>query len=78
MAHGPLRPLDGVARPQNWFVKALVLLFVCAIVVATLWLLNALPLVGGWVGIHWPWLRIPRVRPLIECCTVCTVTATSG
>jgi uncharacterized protein (TIGR02611 family) len=46
-------------KRQHWVVKALVLLFVTALVVATLWILNAFALVGKWVGIHWPWLTSP-------------------
>nr|WP_245556885.1 TIGR02611 family protein [Jongsikchunia kroppenstedtii] len=34
-------------------------LFTCAVVLATLWLLDALNLVAGWVGIHWEWLASP-------------------
>jgi uncharacterized protein (TIGR02611 family) len=33
--------------------------FTCAIVLVTLWLLDALNLVAGWVGIHWDWLASP-------------------
>jgi hypothetical protein len=37
-----------------------VLLATAAIVVGTLWLLNAFALVAGWVGLeHWTWLRSP-------------------
>lgn len=31
----------------------------CAIVIATLWLTDALDLVGGWVGLHAAWLDSP-------------------
>ncbi|MFD1237150.1 TIGR02611 family protein [Pseudonocardia benzenivorans] len=45
---------------QHWAVKILVLLATAAIVVATLWLLNAFHLVAGWVGLqHWTWLESP-------------------
>lgn len=45
---------------QHWTVKVLALLATGAIVLATLWLLNALFLVAGWVGLeHWTWLKSP-------------------
>jgi uncharacterized protein (TIGR02611 family) len=45
---------------QNLFVKLLVLALTGAIVLATLWLLNALWLVAGWVGLQeWTWLQSP-------------------
>jgi uncharacterized protein (TIGR02611 family) len=33
--------------------------FTGLVVLATLWLLNAFALVGGWFGIHYPWLGSP-------------------
>jgi uncharacterized protein (TIGR02611 family) len=45
---------------QNLLVKVLVLAATAAIVVATLWLLNAFWLVAGWVGLReWTWLQSP-------------------
>jgi uncharacterized protein (TIGR02611 family) len=45
---------------QNLFVKLLVLAATGLIVLATLWLLNALYLVAGWVGLdEWTWLKSP-------------------
>lgn len=44
---------------QNVLVKGLFGLFTCAVVLVTLWLLNALHLVAGWFGIDWPWLSSP-------------------
>lgn len=44
---------------QHWSVKLLVLAATGAIVVLTLWLLNAFALVAGWFGIEWPWLASP-------------------
>ncbi|WP_297496475.1 TIGR02611 family protein [Pseudonocardia sp.] len=45
---------------QNLFVKLLVLTATGLIVLATLWLLNALYLVAGWVGLDgWTWLKSP-------------------
>jgi uncharacterized protein (TIGR02611 family) len=45
---------------QNLFVKLLVLAATGLIVLATLWLLNALWLVAGWVGLQeWTWLHSP-------------------
>ncbi|WP_344428131.1 TIGR02611 family protein [Pseudonocardia ailaonensis] len=45
---------------QNLVVKLLVLVVTGAVVLATLWLLNALWLVAGWVGLQeWTWLQSP-------------------
>lgn len=45
---------------QNLLVKALVLTLTAAVVLCTLYLLNALYLVAGWVGLDgWTWLRSP-------------------
>jgi len=40
-------------------VQILFGLFTCAVVLLTLWLLDAFNLVAGWVGIHWGWLASP-------------------
>jgi len=44
---------------QNLVVKGIGLLFTVAVVLATLWLLGALELVAGWVGLDWAWLQSP-------------------
>ncbi len=44
---------------QNIVVKGIGVLFTAAVVVATLWVLGALELVGGWVGLDWAWLQSP-------------------
>ena len=45
---------------QHWLVKLSVLSLTALLVVALLWLLNALWTVAGWVGLHtWTWLRSP-------------------
>lgn len=45
---------------QHWVVKLSVLLATAVVVVALLWLLNALWMVAGWVGLDtWTWLRSP-------------------
>lgn len=44
---------------QSWAVKLLVLTLAGAFVLATLWLLDAVGLVAGWLGIERPWLRSP-------------------
>ncbi|CAM3698438.1 MULTISPECIES: TIGR02611 family protein [Tsukamurella] len=44
---------------QNILVKGLFGLGTCAIVLLTLWLLGALAMAGGWVGIDWSWLQSP-------------------
>jgi uncharacterized protein (TIGR02611 family) len=46
-------------RRQHWSVKLLVLAGTSAIVLATLWLLDALALVNGWFGLGWTWVRSP-------------------
>ncbi|WP_285509825.1 TIGR02611 family protein [Actinokineospora sp. NBRC 105648] len=46
-------------KRQSLFVRLLVLALTALIVVATIWLLNGFALVGGWVGIDWPWLGSP-------------------
>jgi uncharacterized protein (TIGR02611 family) len=44
---------------RHWIIRVLALLVTAAIVVATLWVLGAFSLVGGWLGKDWPWLRSP-------------------
>lgn len=45
---------------QHWAVKLLALAATGLVVLATLWLLNALYLVAGWVGLdEWTWLKSP-------------------
>jgi uncharacterized protein (TIGR02611 family) len=44
---------------QSWPVKILVLAATGLIVLLTLWLLGALALVAGWVGVDRTWLRSP-------------------
>jgi uncharacterized protein (TIGR02611 family) len=46
-------------RRQRPAVKAAVWLATAAIVVLTLWLLDAYELLGGWLGIEWTWLSSP-------------------
>jgi uncharacterized protein (TIGR02611 family) len=46
-------------KVQHWSVQLLFGLFTFAVVVATLWLLGALKLAAGWVGIEWSWLASP-------------------
>jgi uncharacterized protein (TIGR02611 family) len=45
-------------RSPMW-VKVLSAVAVTAITVLSLWLLGALALAGGWIGIDWPWLKSP-------------------
>ena len=44
---------------QSWPIKLLVLAGTCLVVLLMLWLLNALNLVAGWIGLDWTWLRSP-------------------
>ena len=46
-------------KKQHWSVQLLFGVFTFAIVLATLWILGALKLAGGWVGIEWSWLQSP-------------------
>ncbi|WP_026423554.1 TIGR02611 family protein [Actinokineospora inagensis] len=46
-------------KHQPLAVRLLVLAATAAVVLATLWLLNTFSLVGGWFGVHWPWLGSP-------------------
>ena len=46
-------------KVQHWSVQLLFGLLTFAVVVATLWILGALKLAAGWVGIDWPWLASP-------------------
>jgi uncharacterized protein (TIGR02611 family) len=46
-------------RRQHWSIRLLAILFTAAIVLATLWILDAFSLVDRWFGLHWPWLRSP-------------------
>ncbi|MEH3155315.1 MAG: TIGR02611 family protein [Gordonia paraffinivorans] len=46
-------------KVQHWSVQLLFGLFTFAIVLATLWILGALKLAAGWVGIDWSWLASP-------------------
>ncbi|MGB7362777.1 MAG: TIGR02611 family protein [Rhodococcus sp. (in: high G+C Gram-positive bacteria)] len=44
---------------QNMLIRGLGVLLTAAVVLATLWVLGALEMVGGWVGLDWPWLQSP-------------------
>lgn len=46
-------------KVQHWTVQALLGMLTCAVVLVTLWLLDALGLVGGWFGVEWSWLQSP-------------------
>ena len=46
-------------KRQNLAIRLLVLALTGLVVLATLWLLGVFALVGGWIGIDWPWLRSP-------------------
>jgi uncharacterized protein (TIGR02611 family) len=49
----------GWVRRQPRVVRVAVVIVTAAIVLATLWLVNAFSLVTGWVGLNWDWLRSP-------------------
>ncbi|MGH3779957.1 MAG: TIGR02611 family protein [Pseudonocardiaceae bacterium] len=44
---------------QPAVVRLGVIVLTGAIVLVTLWLVNALGLVAGWVGLQWDWVRSP-------------------
>ncbi|MGB3485145.1 MAG: TIGR02611 family protein [Mycobacterium sp.] len=44
---------------QGLWVKVLGVVFTCAVVLATTWLLGAVGWMAGLVGIDWPWLQSP-------------------
>lgn len=46
-------------RHRHWTIRLVVYLFGAAMVLATLWVLNAFSLVAGWIGVDRPWLRSP-------------------
>jgi uncharacterized protein (TIGR02611 family) len=46
-------------RRQPPVVRLAVIALTGAIVLVTLWLVNAFDLVAGWVGLHWDWVRSP-------------------
>lgn len=46
-------------KRQSLPVRLAVLAVTGLIVVATIWLLNGFALIGGWVGVDWPWLGSP-------------------
>lgn len=49
----------GWLKRQSTMVQVLVAAATCLVVITTCWLLGALALVGGWVGIDEPWLESP-------------------
>lgn len=46
-------------RRQPRAVQLIVMALVGAVVLATLWLVNAFGLVADWVGLNWPWVHSP-------------------
>ena len=46
-------------KRQNWPVRLLLGAFTCAVVVATLWLLNAYGLMNDWFNLGQDWVRSP-------------------
>lgn len=48
-------------KRQRPLVRVVVWTATAAVVVLTLWLLNAYGMIGGWFGIDWPWLSSPLV-----------------
>ncbi|MGH3793293.1 MAG: TIGR02611 family protein [Pseudonocardiaceae bacterium] len=49
----------GWLRRQPYGVRLIVVIVTGAVVLLTLWLVNALGLVAGWVGLQWDWVRSP-------------------
>jgi len=52
------RVMDWFKRQGLW-VQVLGVVFTVAVVLGTLWLLGAVGLVAGWVGLEQPWLKSP-------------------
>jgi uncharacterized protein (TIGR02611 family) len=46
-------------RHRHWTIRLSVYLVGAAMIVATLWVLNAFALVAGWIGADRPWLHSP-------------------
>jgi uncharacterized protein (TIGR02611 family) len=46
-------------KKQHWTIQATFAVLTCAIVLLTLWLLGALEMAAGWVGLDWSWLNSP-------------------
>lgn len=46
-------------KKQHWSVQAAFAILTCAIVLLTLWLLGALEMAAGWIGLDWSWLKSP-------------------
>lgn len=44
---------------QHVLVRWGMYVLTCLVVLGTLWLLGVFGLVGGWLGIEWPWLASP-------------------
>ncbi|WP_422626693.1 TIGR02611 family protein [Rhodococcus sp. (in: high G+C Gram-positive bacteria)] len=44
---------------QSWVVRGVAALGTGVVVLGTLWVLGAVALVGGWVGVDHPWLTSP-------------------
>jgi len=44
---------------QHGVIKVTVMAFTGLVVAATLWVLGVFALVGGWFGVHHPWLASP-------------------
>lgn len=55
-------------RVMDWYaargllVRGLAVIATAALVVATLWLLGTLGVIGGWIGVEWEQLRSPLSR----------------
>jgi uncharacterized protein (TIGR02611 family) len=49
----------GWLRNQRLIVRLSVIVMTGLIVLATLWLVGAVGLVAGWLGLHWDWVRSP-------------------
>ena len=46
-------------RRQRPVVRLAVIVLTGAIVLVTLWLVDAFGVVAGWLGLHWDWVRSP-------------------
>lgn len=50
-------------KAQSYIVRGLMLLLTCAVVVATLWLLNGYGFINQWLGLSYDWVESPLPIP---------------
>lgn len=58
-ARGKYDAWEAWLKRQTWWVRAIFWLLTAAVVVTTLWLLNAYGLINAWLHLGWDWLDSP-------------------